>query len=278
MALPIPPANETITVYRGTTLASPYPGPGTRPVLGPTKAYVKHHMKNGRFGKTAANLHWTHKLFIPLSDIRDAYNAEMGPGPAEVIANADTILIGDYVRVGTCCAFLVVHVDRHQRGGNTYLVVYLDRFQPSYDKKCPKTDKQVQGTLPQQCCPDDLLPTNMTITVVASDCFCWQAVLGQTFPMTWKPFDASWEAYIPTGCVNLGPPSTIMSVRMFCNGVPLSFGVFVYCLDIRIGGGSPEAIGGLDNVRCFPFAGDCLVVGGGSCCQFGSQTTFHISS
>ena len=101
MTLSVTP-NTSVTVYRGTVLASPYPADGTRPVVALVPCFVKQHMKNGRFGNTAAGLHWTHKAWIDLEDVRDAYNAELGAGPAEVVANGDTVLIGDYPITGRC--------------------------------------------------------------------------------------------------------------------------------------------------------------------------------
>ena len=105
----LPPANENITVYRGGATAnppwgcgrvSPYPPDGTVPVFSGS-ALVKHHMKNGRFGKTGANVHWTHKMFIALADLRDPYSAQMTAG-LPLLLQGDSVLIGDYPLPGRC--------------------------------------------------------------------------------------------------------------------------------------------------------------------------------
>ncbi|HEV3259971.1 MAG TPA: hypothetical protein VG013_24095 [Gemmataceae bacterium] len=268
MAIPLTP-NEQVTVYRGVTAANPYPRDGARPVLANVPCYVKQHMKNGRFGNTAANVHWTHKLFINLNDIRDAYNAELGPGPAEVVANADTILINDYVTVGTCCAFMVVAVVHKRRAGDDYLIAYLDRFQPNYGNPCPKLPQQVQGTINTPCCPN-LLPATLHFTITATTCIALQGVVGNDYVMTYNSTYSGW-----TVCLF----GTTFCFNFHCGGgnTFANLGVLFYCL----------GLGGLQNTSQTTPAGGCLPVDlsttltildpNQGCCLTGDTISIHVT-
>jgi len=258
MSVPLPP-NEKVTVYRGTTVASPYPADGTAPALTNVPAYVKHHVKNGRFGNTPANLHWTHKLFIDLNDIRDAYGEELVAGPAEVVANGDTVLIGDYPLALRCCAFYVVFVCRQNRGGNDFLVAYLDRFQPSLNP-CPKLPAQL-GTISVPCCPN-LLPATLHATLTNNSlCACLDGVV---VPITWN--GAAWAGNTAISCVN----GTRVNVSLTpCVGPGNTWNVNIWC-----GTGAAPAASASGPATCSPFSfvithynGPGTSPSTGSCCD-----------
>jgi len=98
--------NETIMVYRpgptdtwGCAFANPYPPDNTSLVF-TAPALVKHHVKNGRMGRTSAPVHWTHKMLLAVSDIRDSYSADMTLSGG--VQTGDLVLIGDYPLPGRC--------------------------------------------------------------------------------------------------------------------------------------------------------------------------------
>jgi hypothetical protein len=135
-----PTPNATVDIYRGVTLAAPYPFQMQQPAVSGVRGVLKHHLQNGRFGYNAANLHWTHLLLVePETDIRSAYNSQLGTFTA---ANADTVVLKDCPQgSGNCCAFMALMVQRARRGqADEHLRVYLDRFQPRlgscYQKNC----------------------------------------------------------------------------------------------------------------------------------------------
>jgi hypothetical protein len=152
-------------------------------------AHLRHHVRNGRFGYFAggaaagadAPLRWTIGLLVNLgSDLRDAYDGQL---IADAIANGDTVMVADYPVLGTCCAFVVVLVQRRGRGTpGDHLRVYLDRARPSYGAACP--DPTVSGvTVP--CCAN-AIPTTLFATFqgVFGGCVCCN---GFSVTLTWTP-------------------------------------------------------------------------------------------
>jgi hypothetical protein len=156
MALPLP-VNCTFDVYRHYDGAHLYP-PADNPRYAGLSGHLRHHVKNGRFGYQALNLHWTHVLHVaPSTDIRSAYDCQLDP--ARDNGRADVVLVKDYPFVGWCTAFYVVLIVRKDRGtANDQLMCYLDRFGPQMP--CFST-----GVCPR--CPDCVgaTPRLLTFTV-----------------------------------------------------------------------------------------------------------------
>ena len=159
MALPLL-NNVTLAIYRGFNAASPYPSEGAAPAVSDVRGHLRHHVRQGRFG-SAAQLHWTHVLHLPPGvDVRSAYDAQLNPAAP---ANADTVVIPDYPAPGWCTAFVVVLVQRVQRGrGDAGLRVYLDRLLP----------REGGCTVPTPgCCPE--MPATLHATIPpGSGCPC----------------------------------------------------------------------------------------------------------
>jgi hypothetical protein len=102
MPLPGEP-NASVTIYRNFSASNPYPADGTRPSAKDVPGVLKHHMKNGRFGRgmaAGAQLFWTHLLYLEDTvDIRSAYDSQLRAADP---TRADTVLIGDYPIPGKC--------------------------------------------------------------------------------------------------------------------------------------------------------------------------------
>lgn len=122
--------NVTVDIYRGFTVAKPYPIQGLVPAVPRVRGFLKHHLNAGRFGYQDPNVKWTHLLLLDADvDVRSAYNS--WTGGAEATGTADTILLRDCPIPGNCCAFYAVMVQRAGRGSDgDCLRVYLDRVQP----------------------------------------------------------------------------------------------------------------------------------------------------
>jgi hypothetical protein len=186
-------SNCTVDVYRGFNPASPYPN-GAPDVPG-VKAYIRHHMKNGRFGYNDSKIKWTHLLLAnPGTDIRSAYNSWTGPG--EPTQNADTVVISDYPQVGLKTAFYVVMVQRRRgKPGDSYKV-YLDKCRTKY----PVVLVNVNCGQCQQ------MPQNWTLTTGASDyanhaCTGCQGLNGMTYTLTYAGAGCDWySASLPEVC------------------------------------------------------------------------------
>ncbi len=191
--------NCTFDVYRGFNPANPYMPPNTPGAFCGLAGIVKQHVRNGRFGyfggvQANAPVHWTTVLLVPTpSDIRDAYDTQIN---ADTIDAGDTIMMHDYPTTGTCCAFVVVAVQRVDRGGpGDYLRVYMDRARPDYGNDCPNCEASVV-----ECC-SGTLPSTLHATLVtspgaeATDCTCFPA--SQTIPITWN--GRAWVGTAPFG-------------------------------------------------------------------------------
>jgi len=191
------PINVTLAIYRGFNAASPYPSEGTSPAVAAVRGHIRHHVRHGRFG-SAAGLHWTHVLHLPAgTDIRSAYDTQLtAPTPAQ----ADTVVVPDYPAPGWCTAFVVVLVQRVQRGrGDASLRVYVDRLQP----RAGGCTVPVPG-----CCPD--LPATLHATIPpGSGCPCLD---GTDVELT---FDSGAQAWIGSVDVCSGQE---LSVTFACNG------------------------------------------------------------
>src|SRR5438067_11549415 len=92
MALPFT-ANCTVDIYRSFSADHPYPPDGTVAAAYQIPGYLKHHVKNGRFGFNAAGLHSTYVLYLDSQGaIRSGHNSlrnTTDPAPA------DTRLLSD---------------------------------------------------------------------------------------------------------------------------------------------------------------------------------------
>jgi hypothetical protein len=228
MALPYPP-NVTVAVYRGFNVNQPYPAPGTPSAAPQVPGYLKHHMKNGRFGYKATNLHWTHKLFLnDRIDIRDAYHSLLN---GETVANADTILLGDYPLTGFCCAFMVVLVQHVPEQG--VLRVYLDRARP---QKGPCTSSGIV----LGCC-NMTLPNTLYATIHDQfGCVCMDGVV---VTLTYDPVTQFWLGSAPINCAC----GTLLHVSFQPIGNTCLANSNVWC-------GSGQRLTGITgNISCNPF-------------------------
>ncbi len=220
--------NCVFDVYRGFNSAGPYAPPATPGAFCGLSGIVRQHVRNGRFGYFGgiganALLHWTTVLLVPITDdIRDAYNTQIN---VDVIANGDTVMMYDYPTIGTCCAFMVVAVQRVDRGGpGDYLRVYMDRARPSYGQECPNCESS--GV---QCC-GGILPNTLFATLAtslgpeATDCTCFPT--SQTMALTNS--GGVWSGTAPFGSCAWN-----MTVSLFCF-FP-NFGVTAIASDLTCG-------------------------------------------
>jgi hypothetical protein len=177
--------NARVDIYRGFNAANPY-DPPTRPAVATGVAgLLRPHVRNGRFGYNAIALHWTNVLVLSIGrDIRSAYNGQLNSFNA---ANADTIIVPDYPIPGRCTAFVVILVQRVDRGGvGDHQRCYLDRCLPA--ATCPDS---TMVTVPD--CPN-ALPATLHVTLSqVIDCAC----LVGSYPLTW---DGSAWTYTGTAC------------------------------------------------------------------------------
>lgn len=178
----MPPPNSVLNIYRGFNASSPYPSSSTTPAASGVAGFLRHHVRNGRFGR-AVGLHWTHVLNVPVGvDIRSAYNSTLN---AIVPANADTVLVPDYPLPGWCTAFYVVLV-QEIRGAQPFLRICLDRMQP-------RLGCTVSGIL-LPCCPVGW-PTTIHATIPAgSGCPCMD---GTVVALTYDAITQSWSGSAP---------------------------------------------------------------------------------
>jgi hypothetical protein len=166
------PTNCTCDVYRGYSPVHPADPPNRPAVLKGVSGYLRHHVRAGRFGyfsgqgNAQAPLHWTNLLLLGLGkDVRDAYQSEL---VADTLQNGDTLLVADYPIAGTCTAFLVVLVQRRDRGlPSDHLRVYLDRARPTYGQVC--VDPNDPGGIQTACC-DNKIPRTLYAQVSESAC------------------------------------------------------------------------------------------------------------
>jgi hypothetical protein len=176
------PSNANVDIYRTFSASSPYPVASTPIAVPQVPGYIKQNVRLGRLGM-GRYLHWTHVLYLPPgTDIRSAYGSQLNSWPS---AQADTVLVQDYPAAGWCSAFLVVLVQRVNRGNpGDCLRVYLDRVQP-IQGQC-----QQGVTLP--CCPNPLpLTVHATIHNV-SGCPC---IDGEVVALTYSSVTNSWSGY-----------------------------------------------------------------------------------
>jgi hypothetical protein len=272
MPLPVSLAtNVLVNVYRGCNPASPMPGNGTIPALANVPGFLKQHMKLGRFGKSTANVHWTHKLLLNVVDVRDAYNAEMTAGPAELVQNGDTVLIQDYLKPGQSVPTIVVAANRKRsRTFGDILQVYLDRFLP--------------GTTPNPaivatpCCPLGL-PEFLTATFHnVNNAPCLD---GQTLSLVWSTNQNYWQASTPVpACVAGGTLSLILQ----WNSPPLAGACQSFVVTGNCAAPSGSGLFGPafpDSCSCYPFSlrFNSLAVQPGplSCCSGGGNVSLTIT-
>lgn len=170
------PVNAVVDVYRGFNVTNPYPGSGATLAVRGARGHLKHHVRHGRFG-SAADLKWTTVLYLPPgSDVRSAYNSQLN---AWTPANADTVVLADYPIAGWCTAFLVVLVQRLNRGTLAECQrVCLDRLKPR------------QGACFRGCCPSPL-PTTLHATIpIGTGCPCLD---GTVIPLVYSTGSDSWS-------------------------------------------------------------------------------------
>jgi hypothetical protein len=176
--------NCKVDIYRGYNAASPYPGGS--PALAQVPAYLQHHLQNGRFGYNDPKVKWTHLLWVnPGTDVRSAYNS--WTGPAEAVANADTVVINDYPLAGQKTAFYVVMVQRRRgRPGDSYKC-YLDRARTQYPVQLVNVS----------CGPCGQMPMYWSLTTGPSDfannaCSGCAALDNQTWTLTYTGSGCQW--------------------------------------------------------------------------------------
>jgi hypothetical protein len=191
----LPPPNVTFDLYRQFCVANPYTPPNRPAAFTGLQGYLRHHVRNGRFGYVLAGnvpIHWTNVLLVPLSeDLRDAYLSELG---GSTIADGDTVMVADYPVAGTCTAFVIVLVQRQARGTpRDHFRCYLDRAAPLYGSACPDptaTDPTCAGGVLVPCCPGVGLPGALQITLSngTGTCTCLN---GQSWQVDWNGVDWS---------------------------------------------------------------------------------------
>jgi hypothetical protein len=210
MAL-LTPTNCSFDVYRGYAPATPYVPPNRPAALIGITGAIKQHVRNGRFGyqipgQNNVSLHWTTVLLVRLGrDLRDAYNSELN---ADTIQNGDTVMVADYPNAGTCCAFVVVMIQRVNRGGSgDYLRLYLDRARPNYGTLCPDPTQAggVPGCDPATCAT---VPEMLT--------FSWTDA-GFTCTLTWDAVHSWWQGAGVYTSPDLSCTDTV-TVRLYCSG------------------------------------------------------------
>jgi hypothetical protein len=247
-AMPLPVTltpNILVSVYRGFNPSAPMPPNGTIPVLSMAPAYLKHHMKNGRMGKTAAAVHWTHKLILDLRDIRDAYNVNLTAGPAEVVQNNDTVLVYDYFRVGQAVPMQVVYVNRKRsKVVGDILQVYLDRCLPG-------TGASAGGpslpTVVTPCCPLGLPQMLYAHVSNVSGAACLDGVV---LPINYDCGNQYWQASTPVpGCTAGG----VLTLLLQCSSPPLPG----KCTSLNLSGSCRSATGSGLITNAFPDSCNC---------------------
>jgi len=176
------PVNVTVDIYRTFDAVNPYPVASTPSAASQVPGHIRQHTRLGRFGWDQ-QLYWTHVLYLPPhTDIRGAYNSQLNSWP---MSQADTVVIPDYPAASWCTAFLVVLVQRLNRGNRgDCLCVYLDRLQP-------RQGPCQQGvTLP--CCSNPLPLTVHATVQNVSGCPC---IDGEVVALTYQPITHSWEGF-----------------------------------------------------------------------------------
>jgi hypothetical protein len=254
MALPSS-TNVTFDLYRGFNASNPYAPPNRPAAAAGLRGVLKHHVRAGRFGYFAGGvtagagtpLHWTNVLLVPLgTDVRSAYNAELNVWTP---ANADTVMVADYPVKGTCTAFLVVLVQRVDRGLATdHQRVYLDRAQPQAPGPCPNPAASGGGTVSVPCCPG-LMPATLYYTIAGGDNNC---ALG-SLPLVWN--GTQWVGSAPGYVDGCGDPMP-RTVTLFCDT-----GTGNFFVNDDVFGGTPQATGTCSPVvhltGTIPFSGAC---------------------
>lgn len=196
--------NAVVDVYRGFRADRPYPGGADLPALRNVRGYLREAVGRGRLGQ-GLYLRWTTLLDVPLgTDLRSAYNTQINSWEPE---DADTIVLADYPIPGWCTAFLVVQVQRINRGTiNDCLRVYLDRLQPR------------QGPCFQGCCRDPL-PALLYATIpFGSGCLCLDEVV---VPLLYLSSSDAWIGSVQV-CADEALRLTFQCGTSSCNGATLS--------------------------------------------------------
>jgi hypothetical protein len=169
--------NVIVDIYRNFSAAQPYPAQGSTPALSQVAGLLRHHLRHGRFGR-GDFLHWTHVLELPIgTDLRSAYNSQLQTWQP---ASADTVILADDPLPGRCTAFLVVLVQRVERGrAGDRLRAYLDRMQP----------RDGCFVAAPACCPNPL-PSVIHATIPGpSGCPCLD---DEVVELTFDPGSGKW--------------------------------------------------------------------------------------
>lgn len=176
------PVNVTADVYRTFSASSPYPVASTPAAVAQVPGHIRQNVRLGRFG-SGQFLHWTHVLYLPPgTDIRSAYGSQLNSWPA---SQADTVVIAGYPDVGWCTAFLVVLVQRINRGNpGDCLRVYLDRMAPKLG--------QCQDGVTLPCCPNPLPLTVHATVQNVSGCPC---IDGAVLALDYDSAFHSWSGF-----------------------------------------------------------------------------------
>jgi hypothetical protein len=214
-------ANCTFDVYTGYNPARPCCPPQGPARLAGQAGFLQHHVDNGRFGFVPAGaqrFYHTSVLRVGVgTDLRDGWDTETATF-AE--ANADTVIVYDYPVPGVCTPFVVVLVQRVDRGGpGDYLRCYLDRGQPCYAPadQCPNP-----SDILVPCCPCLGLPTRLYGTwssfpgaaqgFPGGFCPCVQG----SWPLDYKSATGRWES--PGGTIGTCSHSGT-DIHFYCNSL-----------------------------------------------------------
>jgi hypothetical protein len=174
--------NVTFDVYTGFNPADPCTPPNRPARLQKQQGLLQHHVDNGRFGLVPAGaqpLYHTSVLDLsPGTDVREAWNNETNSFNE---AGGDTVVVYDYPALGVCTPFVVVLVQRQDRGGpGDYLRVYLDRARPCY---APRTCPDPNATGVSVSCCSAPVPHTLHATLTCAAC----PELNGSWPLTYQP-------------------------------------------------------------------------------------------
>jgi hypothetical protein len=241
----LPGLNVVCDVYRGFNPQDPYAPPNTPAAVIGLQGFLRHHLRNGRFGYVPAGaqpVYWTHVLAVPVgTDVRSAWNSEQN---AFNEAQGDTVLVHDYPAAGTCCAFVCVMVQERSRGqAGPYLRCYLDRARPSYGAACPDP---TLGPITNTCCPGVNFP--QTIHATLHNVVGCPLLDGVSLALPWNPFARLWSGtttvfgnqqiniglactngqWAPAGNVCGAPMANVLPLSQSCTPFALTYSFQVF--------------------------------------------------